>query len=66
MLEEQAAVGDLAADSPSVHRALRVPSLDIVHGVRPEACVRVNEFSIHNIEVTTRVRPPRRPGTIKS
>jgi hypothetical protein len=63
MLEEQAAIGDLAADSPSVHRALRVPPLDIVHGVRPEACVRVNEFSIHDIETTTRVRPPRRLGT---
>ena len=63
MLKEQAAIGDLAADSPSVHRALRVPALDVVHGVRPEACVRVNEFSIHNIEITTRVRPPRRLGT---
>jgi hypothetical protein len=63
MLKEQAAIGDLAADSPSVHRALRVPPLDIVHGVRPEACVRVNEFSIHDIETTTRVRLPRRQGT---
>ena len=63
MLKEQAAIGDLAADSPSVHRALRVPPLDIVHGVRPEACVRVNEFSIHDIETTTRVTPPRRLGT---
>jgi hypothetical protein len=63
MLEEQAAIGDLAADPPAVHRALHVPALDVVHGVRPEACVRVNEFSIHNIEITTRVRPPRRLGT---
>jgi hypothetical protein len=63
MLEEQAAIGDLAADSPGVHRTLRVPALDIVHGVRPEACVRVNEFSIHDIETTTRVTPPRRQGT---
>ena len=63
MLKEQATIGDLAADSPAVHRALHVPALDIVHGVRPEACVSVNEFSIHNIEVTTRVRPPRRLGT---
>jgi hypothetical protein len=63
MLKEQAAIGDLAADSPSVYRALHFPALDVVHGVRPEACVRVNEFSIHNIEVTTRVRPPRRLGT---
>jgi hypothetical protein len=65
MLKEQAAIGDLAADSPSVHRALRVPPLDVVHGVRPETCVRVNEFSIHDIETTTRVRPPRRLGTTK-
>jgi hypothetical protein len=63
MLKEQAAIGDLAADSPPVHRPLHVPALGVVHGVRPEACVRVNEFSIHNIEVTTRVRPPRRQGT---
>jgi len=58
MLKEQAAIGNLAADSPPVHRALRVPPLDVVHGVRPEACVRVYEFSIHIIEITTRVRPP--------
>ena len=63
MLKEQAAVGDLAADPPRVHRALHVPALDVVHGVRPEACVRVNEFSIHDNETTTRVRPPRRRGT---
>jgi hypothetical protein len=63
MLKEQAAIGDLAADSPPVYRALHVPALDVVHGVRPEACVRVNEFSIHDIESTTRVRPPRRLGT---
>ena len=63
MLKEQATIGDLAADSPAVHRALRVPPVDVVHGVRPEACVRVNEFSIHDIETTTRVRPPRRLGT---
>ena len=63
MLKEQAAIGDLTADSSSVHRALRLPALDVVHGVRPEACVRVNEFSIHIIEITTRVRPPRRKGT---
>jgi hypothetical protein len=63
MLKEQAAVGDLAADPPPVYRALHVPGLDIVHGVRPEAYVRVNEFSIHNIESTTRVRPPRLLGT---
>src|SRR6185437_2321794 len=42
---------------------LHVPALDVVQGVRPEACVRVNEFSIHDNETTTRVRPPRRPGT---
>ena len=36
---------------------------DVVHGVRPEACVRVHEFSIHSIETTTLVRPPRRAGT---
>jgi len=63
MLKEQAAIGDLAADSPTVHRALRLPALDVVHGVGPETCVRVNEFTIHNIEITTRVRPPRRLGT---
>jgi hypothetical protein len=65
MLEEQAAVGHLATDSPGVHRALRLPALDVVHGVRPETCVRVNELSIHNIEITTRVRPPRRLGTLQ-
>jgi hypothetical protein len=37
--------------------------LDVVHGVRPEACVRKYEFSIHTIEITTRVRPPRQQGT---
>jgi hypothetical protein len=63
MLKEQAAVGNLAADSPPVHRALHVPPLDIVHGVRPEACVRKYKFSIHDIESTTRVRPPRLLGT---
>jgi hypothetical protein len=63
MLEEQAAIGNLAADSPPVHRALHVPPVNVVHGVRPEACVRVNEFSIHTIEGTTRVRPPRLQGT---
>jgi hypothetical protein len=66
MLKKQAAIRDLAAHSPTVHRALRVPPLDVVHGVRPEACVRVNEFSIHDIEVTTRVRPPRLLGRTKS
>ena len=55
MLKEQAAIGDLAADSSAVYRALRVPPLDIVHGVRPETYVRVNEFSIHIIEITTRL-----------
>ena len=63
MLKEQAAIGNLAADSPPVHRALHVPALDVVHGVRPEACVRKYEFSIHDIEGTTRVRPPRQQGT---
>lgn len=55
MLKEQAAIGDLAADSSAVYRALRVPPLDIIHGVRPETYMRVNEFSIHNIEITTRL-----------
>jgi len=36
MLKEQAAIGDLAADPPAVHRSLHVPPLDIVHGVRPK------------------------------
>ena len=63
MLKEQAAIRNLAADSPPVYRALHVPPLDIVHGVRPEACVRKYEFSIHDIESTTRVRPPRLLGT---
>ena len=63
MLKEQAAIGDLAADPPPVQGALSVPALDIVHGVRPEARVRVYKFSIHDIETTTRVRPPRRLGT---
>jgi hypothetical protein len=63
MLKEQAAIGNLAADSSAMYRALRVPPLDVVHGVRPETYVRVNEFSFHNIETTTRVRPPRRLGT---
>jgi hypothetical protein len=63
MLKEQAAIGNLAADSPPVHRALHVPALDVVHGVRPEACVRKYEFSIHDIESTTRVRPSRQLGT---
>jgi hypothetical protein len=63
MLKEKAAIGNLAADSPAVHRALDVPSLDIVHGVRPEACVCKYEFSIHDIESTTRVRPSRQQGT---
>jgi hypothetical protein len=65
MLKKQAAIGNLAADSPPVHRALHVPALDIVHGVRPEACVRINEFSIHDIEITTGVRPPRLLGKTK-
>jgi hypothetical protein len=65
MLKEQAAIGDLAADSPPVHRALHVPALDIIHGVSSEACVRINEFSIHDIETTTRVRPPRLLGKTK-
>jgi hypothetical protein len=63
MLKEQAAIGDFAADSPPVHGPLHVPALDVVHGVRPEARVRVNEFSIHIIEITTRVRSPRLLGT---
>jgi len=63
MFKEEAAVGNLVTDSSPVHRALHVPPLDIVHGVRPEACVRVNEFSVHNIEITTRVTPPRLLGT---
>jgi hypothetical protein len=63
MLKKQAAIGYLAADPPPVHRALHVPSVDIVHGIRPEANASVNEFSIHNNEITTRVRPPRRLGT---
>jgi hypothetical protein len=62
VLEQQAAVGHLAADPPCVYGALRFPGLDIVHGVRPEACVRIHEFSIHVIEITTRVRPPRVVG----
>ena len=49
-----------------MYRALHVPTVDVVHGVGPEAYVRVNEFSIHNIEVTTRVTPPRRLGTNKT
>jgi hypothetical protein len=65
VLKEQAAIGDLAADSPPVNGPLHVPALDIVHGVRSEACVRINEFSIHDIESTTRVRPPRLLGKTK-
>jgi hypothetical protein len=62
MLKQQAAIGNLAADSPGVHGPLQVPAAEVVHGGRTEACVRVNEFSIHSIEITTRVRPPRRVG----
>jgi hypothetical protein len=63
MFKQETAVGNLVTDSSPVYRALHVPPLDIVHGVRPEACVRVNEFSVHNIEITTRVTPPRLLGT---
>jgi hypothetical protein len=54
MLKEQAAIGDLAADPPCVHGALHLPGPDVVHGVRPEADVRIYEFSIHDIETTAR------------
>jgi hypothetical protein len=63
MLKEQAAIGYLAADAPRVHRALHVPGTDVVDGARPEARVRVNEFSIHSIETTTLVRSSRRVGS---
>jgi hypothetical protein len=66
MLKEKAAIGNLGTDSSPVYRALHVPPVDVVHGVRPEAYVRVNEFRIHNIEVTTRVTPPRLLGTNKT
>jgi hypothetical protein len=62
MLEEQAAIGNLAADPPSVHRALRVPGLDIVHGLGSETYMRIHEFSIHVIEITARGRSPRLLG----
>ena len=63
MFKEETAVGNLVTDSSPVYRALHVPALDVLHGVRPEACVRVNEFSVHNIEITTRVTSPRLLGT---
>ena len=62
VLEQQAAVRDLAENPPPVHRALRLPGLAVVHGFRAEADMRVHEFSIHTIETTTLVIPARQLG----
>jgi len=62
MLEQQAAIGQFVENPAAVHRPLQVPARHVIHGAGSEAGMRVHEFVVHVIEITSRVRPPRRLG----